>query len=167
MKTLLSIFVCIMLLSCLDQPVSRNNSLIGMEFKHYKEIDLLAAYDKEIDTSIFENNMFSKHGILQLENLEGTLVIFKSTSYDTLENKIHRIIDTLAIDHLNQNEVVTVGYCQVDDNNDENLIAVVVKADGWKIETVKKVWRANTKSNRIEVVDDISHISCINQYYGR
>lgn len=66
---------------------------------------------------------------------------------------------------MNPSELITIGYCQINENNDENLIAIVEKIDSLKILNIRKVWAANTNTNKIEVVNNLNKINCINEWY--
>ena len=72
---------------------------------------------------------------------------------------------SLAIPDLKNTEFITIGYCQLNQNLDENLIAIVTKTDSMNIQRITKVWRANTTTNSIEVVNNLNGINCFNEFF--
>ncbi|WP_372937876.1 hypothetical protein [Seonamhaeicola sp.] len=166
MKRLLFIFASLILFNCANKTVKKNHSIIGMEFKKFKEIDKLSAYSKISDTTIYGNNSEPKHGILHLRDKKNNLIILKSITSDSKnENRIIKILDTLIIPNLDKPEIITIGYCQINENNDENLIAIVDKTDSLKIQNIRRIWRANTSTNKIETVENLNGINCLNEWF--
>lgn len=166
MKNLLFILTTLILLSCGNKTNKENHSIIGMEFQKFNEIDKLSDYTKISDTTVYGNNSEPKHGILHLRNNKNNLIIFKSITLDSKnENESFKILDTLMIPNLNQPELITIGYCQINENKDQNLIAIVDKTDSLKIQNIRKIWRANTSTNKIEIVVNINGINCINEWF--
>lgn len=165
MKNLLIILILLTLISCGNNINKKNHSIIGMEFQYFKQIDKLAGYTKVSDTTIYENNLDPKHGILHLRNQINNLIIFKSISRDSIENIIYKISDTLIIKSLNKPELITIGYCQMNEDNNENIIAIIEKTDSIKVQNIKKAWKANTTSNKIEIINKLDGINCWNEYH--
>lgn len=165
MKNLLFILILLTLISCGNNINRKNHSIIGMEFQYFKQIDKLADYTKVSDTIIYENNLEPKHGILHLRNQVNNFIIFKSIFRDSIENKIYKISDTLIIKKLNKSELITIGYCQINEDNNENIIAIIEKTDSIKVQNIKKAWKANTTLNKIEIINKLDGINCWNEYY--
>lgn len=76
------------------------DSIIGIEFKNYKQIEYLSEYSKVSDTAVFEDNVIPKHGILHLQNEVNHLIVFNAIKYDDEDNRIFKILDTLVISNL-------------------------------------------------------------------
>jgi hypothetical protein len=165
MKKILIIFTLLVLASCGNTAVKKNHSLIGMEFQEFRQINQLKNYIKVSDTAIYENNMEPKYGILHLQNESTNLVVFKSSTLDSIQNLTFKILDTLAIPISKNSEFITIGYCAINNRNDENIIAIVEKTDRLKIQNIKKVWSANTVSRKIEIITNLNEISCNNEFF--
>ena len=166
MKNLLFILTSLILLSCSNKTNKKNDSIIGMEFQKFNEIARLSNYSKISDTTVYGNNPEPKHGILHLQDKKNNLIILKSITLDSRnENRIFKILDTLIIPNLNKPELITIGYCQINEDNDENLIAIVDKTDSLEIQTIKKVWTANTSTNKIEILNNLDGINCLNEWF--
>lgn len=164
MKNLLFILTLLFLVSCDDKTDKENHSIIGLEFQNFNQIKKLDNYTKVSDTVIYENNLEPKHGILHLRNQTKNLLIFKSISRDSIEHITYKILDTLIIENLDKSELITIGYCQINEDNDENLIAFIDNTKSFKVETIKKVWRANTTSNKIEIINT-DGVQCFNEFF--
>ena len=135
MKNFLFILTTLILLSCGNKTNKKNHSIIGMKFQKFNEIERLSDYTKISDTTVYGDNSKPKHGILHLRDKKNNLIIFKSITLDSKnENRLFKILDTLIIPNLNKPELITIGYCQINQNNDENLIAIVDKTDSLKIQ---------------------------------
>lgn len=165
MKNVFFILILVSLISCGNSSLKKNHSIIGMESKsrNFKEINQLKNYIKVIDTTIFEDNIDPKYGILHLKNESNHLIIFKGIATDSAENVTYKILDTLSISNLEKAEFITIGYCFLNNDNDENIIAIVEKTDSLKIQNIKKFWRANTTSEKIELSTNLNGINCFNE----
>ncbi|QCX39415.1 hypothetical protein FF125_13570 [Aureibaculum algae] len=140
MKKLLFILTSLVLFSCGNKANKKNHSIIGMEFQKFYEIERLSDYSKISDTTVYGNNSELKHGILHLRDKKNNLIILKSITLDSKnENRIYKILDTLIIPNLNKPELITIGYCQINEDSDKNLIAIVDKTDSLKIQNIRKI----------------------------
>jgi hypothetical protein len=164
MKNLILFFSVLVLVGCSNQSTSKD-SIIGLEFQNYKQVDQLSNYTKISDTSVYEKNIEAKYGLLHLRKDSTNLIVFKSISLDTRQNRVFKILDTLVPFKTNSSEVITIGYCQFNKDKDENLIALVDKSEGSKVEKIYAVWRANTNSKKIESVKNLDGISCLNEWF--
>lgn len=154
------------LLSCGNDSSINKDSIIGLEFKKFDQIENLSNYTRVSDTVIYGNGNEPKYGILHLLDKDNNLIVFKSIVIDLKkEDRIFKILDTLIIPNKNESDFVTVGYCQFNKDNDENLIALVEKTDSLSIQKIKKVWKANTTSGKIENVNNFTKIKCLNEKF--
>ena len=137
-----------------------------MKFQKFNQIEQLSNYTKISDTVVYGNNSEPKHGILHLRDKINNLIVLKSVTLDSKnENRIFKILDTLIIPNLSKPELITIGYCQLNKNMDENLIAIVDKTDSLLIQNINKVWRADTTTGKIENVNELSGINCLNEWF--
>jgi len=167
MKNIFSIVILLVLVSCGSKTNKKIHSIIGMESpsRNFKDLPQLKNYVKVNDTTIYENKIKDKYGILHLKNESTHLVIFKGITTDSFENDTYKILDTLSIPNLKKHESITIGYCSLNASNNTNIIAIVDKTDSLKIKNIKKVWRANTSSKKIEVENNINRINCFNEFF--
>ena len=133
--------------------------------RNFKDIHQLKKFVKVNDTTIYENNLENKYGILHLKNESKNLVIFKGILTDSLDNVTYKILDTLSISNLKKPEFITINYCNLKNDNEANIIAIVDKTDSLKIKNIKTVWRANTTSDKIERENKLNGINCFNEFF--
>ncbi|WP_299781769.1 hypothetical protein [uncultured Formosa sp.] len=75
-------------------------------------------------------------------------------------------MDTLIIKNLSTSELITIGYSEFDKDNNINLISIVDKTDSLYIQSIKKVWKANRETHKIETVSNLIDINCINEAFS-
>lgn len=165
MKSLFLILTTIIFLSCNKQTEKKNNSMIGLTFQNYTQVNQLKDFNKISDTIIYENNIDPIFDILHLRDNTNDLVVFSNITFDSEHNRSYGILDTLIISNTGKPEFVTIGYCQINEDNNENLIAVVDKTDSLLIQNIKKVWKTNTVSKKIESINNLNGINCFNEWY--
>lgn len=76
-----------------------------------------------------------------------------------------KILDTLIVPLLNETQHITIGYCQINDDNNKNLIAFVGKTDDLKIKHIEDVWVTNVDSEKIEKLTTLDAVNCINEHF--
>ena len=93
-------------------------------------------------------------------------IIFKEfLQYDGNGNPIWRILDTINVRELKNNEILTSCDCQKDDKPDEEIIAIVIITDArFFIGKIAKAWRANTKTGRIEPIINLKGINWVSDF---
>lgn len=158
-KNVLLVLSLLVFLNCSNEK----EDVIGMKFKNFQEIENFAYFSKVSDTVVYGNNFDPTHGILHLRNKEEHLIVFKSIFENKDTERIFTILDTLRIPRLEKSEFITIGYCQISDQNNENLIAIVDETDEQRIDKVNKVWVANTSTNKIESLTQLENINCWNE----
>lgn len=167
MNKILVVIALLTIIACKNSEHESQHSLIGKEFKSFSEIIELQKFNKVSDTVVYGTHENPKHSILHLNNDMQNLILFNSIAIESSNTKrLLKILDTLTIPDLKNSEFITIGYCQLNENNDENLIAIVTKTDSLNIQHIKKVWRANTTTNIIEVVNNLNGINCFNEKFS-
>lgn len=160
------VFILIIISFSLSYVFLNHNSIIGLEFKNYKQIEYLSEYSKVSDTAVSEGNVIPKHGILHLQNEVNHLIVFNAIKYDDEDNRIFKILDTLVISNLNKTDFITIGYCEIDSKKDVNLIGLVKNTDSVMIKNIQKIWKVNTAKNKIEIVSNLNNIKCLNENFS-
>ena len=166
MKKLLILLSIISITCCKEK---KNESIIGLQFRDYKKIEQLANFEKVSDTSFYDIDFEPKYRILHLNNEKKDFVIYANIWYDSDLKRNYKVLDTLTFPNLDNNEKVTIGYCEIDLKNQSNgnLIALVENIDSQNmfIQRIKEVWVANPHSEKIETIKDFDKVDCINEWY--
>ena len=168
MRKLALIFILSLLsLSCKNSGKSdshKENEGLDQAYSDYKELALLKDYYKISDTSYVKNGIEPTHRITQLQKNNETLILFNKISFDKEYQEVYRIIDTLKINDLKSNTFVTIGYCENNNLLPEEIIAIVEKTNNDTIQKIIKAWRANSNSQKIEKIEDLNNLICLNDY---
>lgn len=174
-KIIMLSVVLIVVMGCKDnsdgkEPSGDQASIFDRSFKDYTEIDQLKEYEKVVDTVLYvEGNYNPAYRISQLEEGEKTLILFTRISVDEedLSNISYTPVDTLHIDELDQNEFLTIGYCNINNEKAEELIAVIERTEEMSTQNIHKLWRANSNTEKIEELTDMEGVECWNENYSQ
>lgn len=165
MKRLLFLFTVISILSCNEK---HTESIVGIQFKDYRNLDQLAGFEKVSDTSFFDNDNGTALGLLHLKNDKKDLVIYARIQPDSENKRIYKVLDTLSLSR-GEDERLTIGYCEIDLKNSSkgNLIALVKNTDNKNmfIKNIKDAWVANPNTKKIEELKNIDELDCFNETY--
>jgi hypothetical protein len=81
-----------------------------------------------------------------------------------------QILDTLHINSLSEDEFISIGICENNGKADSRIITIIERPENaFNLETfsqVKKAWKANFKTEKIEKISKIKGIRCVNESYG-
>lgn len=165
MKNILIIFSVIISILFGVSLFKSQESIIGLEFKNHKEVESLFMYSKVSDTSLVDEFDFEPiYSVLHLRDASKNLILFSDISRDKDDKRAYKIIDTLVIPKVKKHEFITIGYCVMGSKTNVNLIGIVNKSKSQKIKDIKKIWKINTVSNKIEKVVNLNGIECWNEF---
>ena len=139
--------------------------MIGKEYQKFSQVENLSDYAKVSDTTIYGNNYNPAYSILHLRNKSNNLVVFNSITHDLYNTRTYRLLDSLIIPNLYTPELITIGYCEKNQDRNENLIAIVDKSDSLLVEHIRHVWKADTNSKKIEKLKNLNGIKCYNELF--
>ena len=81
-----------------------------------------------------------------------------------------QILDTIHINNLSEKEFISVGICENNGKADSRIIALIERFENdyelEKFTTIKRVWKANFDTQKIEKIEKIGKIACMNEDYG-
>lgn len=167
MTKLLIVFAVIISTGCKEK---HSEAIVGTQFKDYGSLNQLANFEKVSDTTFFNDEIEPKFKLLHLKNKNRDLVIYSRIQYDSKNNRIYKVLDTLSFLTSDNSEKLTIGYCEIDlkNNNKGNVIALIEKPDDeiMFIKKIKKAWVANPDSERIEKLKNIDKVDCFNDSYN-
>lgn len=165
-----AIILTMTLLGCNDIG-NKSNPLYGKIFRDIEEIPELKDYKNTggavINANKYENGDY-RFGIAQLRNNNNQIFILEEFIKSDIEGQVdYKILDTIQIQNIKDDEFVTYCNCRKDKNWDYEIIALV-KA-GEETEFYNKIltaWRADTKTGKISKINDTKNIDCLNEGYG-
>lgn len=174
-KLLLLMFSVIFLIGCQDtkkqeEKLPEEDSLFGTSFRNYKDLDALDNYEKGSDTAVHMGDSDANYRLMKLKENGGHLILFyKVVERDSIavNGFLYRAIDTIHVKDLREDERITIGYCQHENFNQGEVIAVIKETDSLYTTDIIKAWRANPGSERIEVLKNHEGIKCLNEFLER
>jgi len=78
----------------------------------------------------------------------------------------YKILDTINIGKLKDNEIIVCRVCRQDEVFDSEIIAIVIADDKDVFDRIVKAWRADTKTGRFTKIENLNKITCENEWYG-
>lgn len=166
MNKLYPLLLTLLILSCNDSnsKTDGEEDLFNISFSDHKEVEFFKDYQKISDTSFFNSGFEPTHRVTQLKKDGRMLILFSKIEYAQEEYKeIYTILDTLEI-RLSSNQGITIGYCEMQDLLLAEIIAIVDKTGDDTIRKVNKAWKANAQTSKIEQIDNLENILCLNEH---
>ena len=167
MKKLFILFTVLTVIACNEKS---SEPIVGVQFKDYKKINHLSNFNKVSDTTLNYDGFGPEFSLLRLNNGKKDLVLFSSIWNDSENIRNYKVLDTLTLSNLDEKEKLTIGYCEIDlkNQNNGNIIALVENTDNKNIfiTKIKDAWVANPNSKKIEQLENIDEVDCINQWYN-
>ena len=161
---LIAIILC---LSCKGREEVTQNDIFNTSFKNYNEISALEGFEKISDTSVDTQKTGDNFRLLHLKKDSEIVILFYkkvTPNENNLNSPEYKALDTLRISELDQFERFTIGYCTKEGLIDEQIIAVVKDTTGLYMDVVKS-WKANLETQKIEVMEDLVGLKCLNEFY--
>ncbi|MDR0516839.1 MAG: hypothetical protein LBH25_07315 [Fibromonadaceae bacterium] len=155
-----------------DDLGNKQNPLYGKIYMKKNDILELEHWEDfgggVIEAGKYENGNY-RFGIGHFEDENGNRIcIFDEFSKQWFENGRvkYKILDTINVGKLNDNEGLAYQGCLQDAIMDSEIIAIVIYEDKEFHDKIIKAWRANTKTGRFEPIKNVTGITCINEGYG-
>ena len=165
MKNLILILTSLILISCNEKNANKSESIIDREYQNYNQITSISDYTKISDTVVYGKSIEPKHSILHLKKGDNHLIIFNKLEIDKNQERKYKILDTLSLSKISETDYLSIGYCNLDKEMSENLIALITKSDSLYLKKVNQVWLANVKTEKIEKLNKLEGIKCLNEFY--
>ena len=152
----LTLFLVLLIVSCNHSNSNPDDkvNLFNTPYSDFKNISFLKDYEKISDTSFSKAGYDPTHRITELQKNDKKLILFSKIELDSNRREIYSVLDTLQINRLTQDQVLTIGYCEVENSLMEEIIAIFYRTDPRqrKIYRIHKAWKANAESNKIEPI---------------
>lgn len=164
------VFGFLILMSCKNSSdeetvAMEEESVFEQSFKDHKEVAFLADYEKVSDTSMTGGGFEDLYKLTELKKGKTTLVLFKKINKDPGGNESYKIVDTLGVSNIGENQFLTIGYCTLEKKSDEEIIALIERSDSLFSPRIYKAWRANISTEKFELINDLQKIRCLNEMY--
>ena len=160
MKQISAILILLLLaLSCNNKEKSRPEDKSDLN-----ELSQKVEFDKVSDTSYIKNGNEPTHRITHLKNKNENLILFKRIATNENGEENLSILDTLSIKNLDDTFHITIGYCEMKNASPEEIIAIVERTKEDTIQTIVRAWKANSQTRRIENINNLNALTCVNEF---
>ena len=153
---------------------NKQNPLYGKIYRNIKDIPELKHWSNEssggsvIDAGKDENGNYRFCvEYFYDDNRNGMCFFEEIVRYDESGSVKYKILDTLNIGKLNDNEWFVFCNCRQNTIWDSEILAIIIAEDDKQFhERIIKAWRADTKTGRIKPIENLNGIDCANEGYG-
>ncbi len=146
---------------------NKENPLYGKIYKRITDIPELKNWTKLGGGVIYPKNSENQDlqfGISNYKDDNGDMVFILQEFVEQDEkgkNPKYKILDTLNIGKLKNNELAWYQQCRKNTIFDSEIIAIVVAGECKNYEdNIVKAWRANTKTGKIQTIENLIGIDC-------
>jgi len=149
---------------------AHKNTIFDLSFRNFKELDFFKDYEKNVGTVINYKESKWEYSFQELQNGNRRVILFNKIIETGKPKKDFKILDTIVINNLKENEFISIGICSNSGEFDPRIIAVIeddinsVELENFK--NIKRAWKANLDSLRIERITEIEGIQCLNEGFG-
>jgi hypothetical protein len=137
--------------------------LIGKEYQTLTEFDVMKGY-VEREGMLLESFNDNEYALSQYVNGPSNVIAFEKVLRRENGTVNYLLMDVLEINGIRNNRQVSCGLCRLNNNSDKDIIAVYQdKTDTTHFcSKIKKAWRANRKTKKIEQIDT-NGIDCLSE----
>jgi len=156
------------------QPTKTNDSItiFDIVYRDIKNIEYFNDFDMNSGTVVNYKESKWEYALVEMQHKNKRIIILEKIIETGKPKKNYKILDTIHINNLTENEFTSVGICYDNDKEDSRIFTIIngnVNANHFDIElftNIKRAWKANLETAKIEEVSDIKGISCMNEGYG-
>lgn len=170
MKKISTIFLVLILLTACKEKTEEKpaemteTTIFDRYYQNYTELDYLRDYQKVSDTIIYGEAYEPGFRLTELKKEGRNLVLFSTISLDEEGEENYKILDTLVFTDLQPNEFISVGYCQNEFIDDQQIISLVEETESQFVEKINRAWRANVETGEFEKLP-VEGIECWNEHF--
>jgi len=162
---LLTLLILATLFGC-NNIGNTDNPMFGKIYRNASELPEFKGY-QEMGGSVIESSRntegYYELAFSYLQKKDSHILILEEIlKSDKKEEVKYKILDTIHVQYVKEDQFLTFGACSKDESFNEKLIALVsVINDSTGDYKVVKAWLADTKEGRIKTLADTKGINCI------
>jgi hypothetical protein len=162
---LLTLIILTTLFGC-NNIGNTDNPMFGKIYRNATELPEFKGY-QEMGGSVIESTRNAEGhyelGFSYLQKKDSHIVILEEIVQSDKKGEVmYKILDTIHVQHVKEDQFLTFVACSHDENFNEKLIVLVsVINDTVSDYKVVKAWLADTKTGRIKALADTKGINCI------
>lgn len=154
----------------ISEPEQTEKLIFDFVFRNIKEIEYFNDFEEGTSSVINYGNNKWKYAFAEMQNQKKRIIILEKIIETGKPEKKYQILDTIHINIFGENEFTSFGVCQNNGKLDYRIFTLIERTENdFDLETysnIKKAWRANLETKKIESISEISGITCMNESYG-
>jgi len=147
-----------------------NESIFEKVYIKHTEINSLKEYDGIQSTVIDLGKTEFEYGIEEIRKGDSIVLLFERLINDGKPIPKSKILDTILINNLKENEFISLGLCQKNKVYDGQILAIIERtkndSDLEYHSNVIKAWKADVESKKFEMITELKEIECVNESFG-
>ena len=144
--------------------------MFNITYRTHSEIQYLRDYKQNKGSLVSTGANEYGLAISEIQNKNKRIILLEKIVDEGKPKKKFKIVDTLNIDNLKENEFALFGECERGEIPDRGIIAIlkgnINDEDLESFTNVQKAWKVNIKTEKIELLTDLNGIECANSAYG-
>ena len=181
MKNILySFLIIIITFSCKEDKSNSNldkmgnqypeGSIFNITYRNHSEIEFLKDYKENAGSLVATGVNEYRLALSEIQNKNKRIILLEKIIDEGKPKKKFKIVDTLNINNLKEDEFILFGECGRTEIPNRGIIAIlkgnVNNAELESFTDVQKAWEVNIKTEKMELLTDLSGIRCANSAYG-
>lgn len=145
-------------------------TIFDVVFRNINDLKQFEDFEMNSGTVIDYDKSEWEFAFLEIQHQNKHIVILEKIIETGEPKKNYQILDTIHINDLKETEFISIGSCQNKGKPDARILTIIDRADvGFEVEyytKIKRAWKANLLTGKIEKISDIKGIVCTNDGYG-
>jgi hypothetical protein len=160
-------------LSKIDKQITEmeeRKTIFDFTFRKFTELEYFKDFEKYSGTVINYESSKWEYAFQVIQKGNQRMILFEKIIETGKPNKDFKILDTIVINDLKENEFISIGLCRKNGKFDSRIFTIIENdINNNEVEffkKIKKAWKANLDTKKIEKLNKISGIECTNEGYG-
>lgn len=172
MKRILVVLILTLAFSCSKSKTKKESekTIFNQVVERIESLDCFKNFEMNSGTVLNYEKIEWKYASTVLQSENKRVVTFEEIIKSGISENKFQILDTIHINNLSEKEFISVGICENNGKSDSRIIALIERPENdydlEKFTKIKKAWRANFETKKIEEIKNKKEIECINESYG-
>ena len=145
-------------------------SIFDIVFRKIEDVEYFKDFQMNSGTVLNYGNSEWKYASSVLQNKNKRIITLEKIIETGESQSKFQILDTLHINNLTENEFISIGICEKNGKVDSRIITIIERPENaFNLKTfseIKRAWKANFKTEKIEKISKIKGIRCMNESSG-
>lgn len=152
---------------CCNEPTTKNkSSIFEIQFRDITKLSDFKNYEELNETVLDYKDNKSEFALVEIQKNNNRVIVLEKIIETGEPTKNFQILDTIQINHLKESEFTYFNTCSEDGLYDPGLFTIIEETENdFDLENytnIKKAWKINTKTKKIEPILNVKRIACLN-----